>query len=294
MMDARNTGRRSGSWRGRRFGGILSGCLLVAVGGCGGGNEAGHASNPPAGRAAAGAEANRTPRGVRIDGAAPGEWTMDLAAARAVGAELKLPLFLNFSGSDWCGYCILTERTVFATEAWRTYAADNLMLVIVDFPRDASRVPEKYRARNDALANEFRVEGYPAFFVFDPVADEVIGRFGAFRDMTPESFIQLVRHAVRLSESVGGAEARDLPPAATVLYSNHVARLRAANASLMAWLKTQPAATRENRQRIDDLLASMRDMHDAVDRLLAATRADPAAAGTVAAGDSPRVDREHP
>ena len=41
------------------------------------------------------------------EGAELGKWTMDAPAAQALAKEKGKPLFVNFTGSDWCGWCKL-------------------------------------------------------------------------------------------------------------------------------------------------------------------------------------------
>ena len=38
-------------------------------------------------------------------GATLGKWTQDLDAAKKLAKEKDLPMLINFSGSDWCGWC---------------------------------------------------------------------------------------------------------------------------------------------------------------------------------------------
>ena len=51
---------------------------------------------------------------VQLEGAKLGHWTMDFDAATKLAAEKKVPLMLNFTGSDWCGWCKLMDKNVFA------------------------------------------------------------------------------------------------------------------------------------------------------------------------------------
>jgi len=122
-------------------------------------------------------------------GAEPGKWTMDFDAAKRVAAEKHLPLFLNFTGSDWCGWCKLMDREVFSQDAWKTWAAEKLMLVWIDFPSDKSLVPMGYVLRNRTLADSFGVRGYPTYILLAEDGETLLGRLGASRDATPEGFI---------------------------------------------------------------------------------------------------------
>ena len=123
-----------------------------------------------------------------IDGATVGKWTMDLDAAKQLAADKKLPILLDFSGSDWCGWCKVMEENVFTLPAWSAYATNNLIMVLLDFPNDKSLVPEKYVARNKALQTKYGVQGFPTFIVLDDDGETLLGQLGSGRDKTPASF----------------------------------------------------------------------------------------------------------
>jgi len=131
-----------------------------------------------------------------IDGATPGKWTMDLDAAKKAAAEKSLPILLDFSGSDWCGWCKLMETNVFMQAEWKAYATNSIMMVLIDSPRDKSLVPEKYLERNDALNKQFGIEGFPTFIILDNDGETELGRLGAGREKTPESFIGEIKQVL--------------------------------------------------------------------------------------------------
>ncbi len=128
-----------------------------------------------------------------LEGAVPGQWTMDLDAAKKVAAEKKLPLLLNFTGSDWCGWCKHMDKEVFSKDAWSAYATGNLMLAWIDFPQDKTLVPEKFIARNRALSEAYGIEGYPAYVVLDDDGQTKLGQLGADQEISPEKFIGAVK-----------------------------------------------------------------------------------------------------
>jgi len=126
-------------------------------------------------------------------GAVPGEWTMDFDAARKVAAEKKLPLFLNFTGSDWCMWCKHMEKEVFSKPEWQDYAKNSLMLVWIDFPQDKSLVPEKYQKRNQQLAELFQVQGYPSYIILDDNGKDQLGELQAEQQINPGMFINKLK-----------------------------------------------------------------------------------------------------
>src|SRR6478752_6234951 len=61
----------------------------------------------------ASAEPNQPPAesaAAKPEAAGIGAWTTDYPAAVKVAQERKLPLFLQFTGSDWCGWCQKMEK----------------------------------------------------------------------------------------------------------------------------------------------------------------------------------------
>ncbi len=135
------------------------------------------------------------------EGVTPGKWTMDLAAARKHAKEKKTAILINFTGSDWCGWCKLMEKNVFAQQAWRDYAKTDSVMVMIDFPRDKSLVPAKFVKRNSELKKKFKVRGYPTYVLLDDDGETVLGRLGAGRDKTAESFIAELKRLTRCRAS---------------------------------------------------------------------------------------------
>ena len=136
------------------------------------------------------------------EGAEPGKWTQDYDAAIKMAAEKGLPLMLNFTGSDWCGWCKIMDKNVFADEKdWGPYAKENLMLVTLDFPKDKSIVPEKWVHRNEKLKDKFGVRGFPTYVVLDSNGESKLGQLGASREATPKSFVQQAKGVLRFSKS---------------------------------------------------------------------------------------------
>ena len=122
-----------------------------------------------------------------VSAAEAGKWTQDYDAAMALARKEKLPVILNFTGSDWCGWCKLMQRQVFSKGEFAAWAAGRVVLVTIDFPRDQSLVPERFRTRNGTLATMYGIRGYPTYVVLD-AAGEVAGRLGASRDASVERF----------------------------------------------------------------------------------------------------------
>ena len=126
---------------------------------------------------------------IALSGATLGAWTQDYAAATNAAATDGKPVFLDFTGSDWCGWCMLMEEKVFSKQEWKDWAATNIYLVTLDFPRDKSKVPEDFQKRNRELSDQYGVRGYPTYIVLDSKGEK-LGQLGASRDATPAKFIR--------------------------------------------------------------------------------------------------------
>lgn len=203
---------------------------------------------------------------IQTEGATVGEWTMDFAAAKELAEEKQLPLFLDFTGSDWCGWCKLMQREVFAKEAWQDYAEDNLVLVTIDFPRDKSTVPEKYRERNDKLKEKYGVRGYPTYIILGPNGEEQIGQLGASREATPEMFIDQVEETLLLSD-MSIKQYVEAHPDQAKAYKAAIADYRKAQEELKSWLETRPDETEANREKLQQHISQIEEARAAIDDL---------------------------
>lgn len=114
------------------------------------------------------------------------KWHTDFAAATALAKEKKRNAFLFFTGSDWCGWCMRLDREILRMPEFTDFAADNLVLVKLDFPR-RTRLPADEAAQNQKLAQQYGVRGYPTVIMIDPEGN-VVGELG-YEEGGPGPFI---------------------------------------------------------------------------------------------------------
>jgi thioredoxin-related protein len=104
--------------------------------------------------------------------AADSTWLTDVAKAQAQAkAENKLVL-LDFTGSDWCRWCVKLKKEVFSTPEFTEYAQKNLVLVEVDFPKHKA-IPEAEKSAHKALAQKYGVRGFPTIILLDGAGKQV-------------------------------------------------------------------------------------------------------------------------
>lgn len=94
-------------------------------------------------------------------------WSTDLPTALKQAAEENKLVLVEFTGSDWCTGCIHLRRTVLEKPAFNGYVADKFVLVQVDLPLQVKKNHALY-ARNRAIADRYRVGGYPTLLVLTP------------------------------------------------------------------------------------------------------------------------------
>ena len=113
-------------------------------------------------------------------------WLTDFGAAQKKATAEKKFILLDFTGSDWCGWCMKLDGDVFATPEFREFAAKHLTLVRVDFPQHKPQ-PDSEKAQNEQLASRFQVEGFPTVVVLN--ADgQLVGTLG-YMSGGPKAFI---------------------------------------------------------------------------------------------------------
>ena len=93
-------------------------------------------------------------------------WLTDFPKAQEEAKASHKLLLLNFTGSDWCGWCMRLEAEVFSKPEFADYAKQNLVLVTVDFPR-TKPLSNEVRSQNRALAEKYGVEGFPTIVVLN-------------------------------------------------------------------------------------------------------------------------------
>ncbi len=94
------------------------------------------------------------------------KWLTSFDEAAKLSQKTKKPILANFTGSDWCGYCIRLDKTVFSKPEFAKWAKKNVVLLEVDFPRKTKLSP-KLKKQNAALQRAFGVRGYPTVWLFE-------------------------------------------------------------------------------------------------------------------------------
>ena len=104
---------------------------------------------------------------VSLSTAAGDEWMTDFEAAKQKAAAENKDLLVNFTGSDWCSWCIKLVDEVFKHDAFKKGVADNFVLVDLDFPQDKSKLDESTQKQNEMLQEKYSIQGFPTILLLD-------------------------------------------------------------------------------------------------------------------------------
>lgn len=94
------------------------------------------------------------------------KWLTDFDEAAKLSQKKNKPILANFTGSDWCGYCIKLDKSVFNTSEFKKWAKKNVILLKLDFPK-RTKLSEKLQKQNYALQKAFGVRGFPTIWLFE-------------------------------------------------------------------------------------------------------------------------------
>jgi len=124
-----------------------------------------------------------------VDPSRKARWLTKMDKAQEEAKATGLPILVLFTGTSWCSYCIKLEKQVFSEKAFKEFANQNLVLLMLDFP------PGGGGSRKDQeLQKEFGVQGYPTYFLVDG-GGQKLARGGYNDGINPELFAGWVKQA---------------------------------------------------------------------------------------------------
>ena len=114
-------------------------------------------------------------------------WLTDLSVVQAKAKEEGKPILMDFTGSDWCGWCIKLKKEVFSKPDFIDYANEHLILMTVDFP-NRKQQEESLKDQNNTLLDIYGVKAFPTIILVD-AEGKVLGETG-YRRGGPESYVE--------------------------------------------------------------------------------------------------------
>lgn len=125
-----------------------------------------------------------------VDPKRKAKWLGKMDKAQEQAKETGLPILVLFTGTSWCPYCIKLEDEVFSKSEFKTFADQNLVLLMLDFgPGGAAS-----NKRDEKLAKEYGVKGFPAYFLTDANGKQ-LARGGYHNGINPGVFADWAKKA---------------------------------------------------------------------------------------------------
>lgn len=98
-------------------------------------------------------------------------WEVDLEKAYQMSQKTGKPILANFTGSDWCGWCIRLTNSVFVKDDFKAWAEKNVILLELDYPR-RKKLPPALAKQNAKLQQALQIRGFPTVYLLDMKKDE--------------------------------------------------------------------------------------------------------------------------
>lgn len=98
--------------------------------------------------------------GIIAPAIAAGVWETNMDEAKKKASEQNKGLFIEFTGSDWCGPCIHFKKTVLSKDEFLNEVQKHFILVELDYPRQKEQRAEQ-KEHNAKYAKEYGIKGYP-------------------------------------------------------------------------------------------------------------------------------------
>ena len=171
------------------------------------------------------------------------EWMTDFEAAKARAAREGKAILVDFTGSDWCHFCIVLRRRVLDTPAFEQYGEDKFVYLEVDLPR-TTPLPKELMAQNNALVKQYGVGGFPTIMVLDEKG-HALGGFTGGMTRLPD-VIKSLEPAWQVFQHLKAAEAE--PARSAELLAAAYAQYPDSYRKHNSWLREQlEAADPENK-----------------------------------------------
>ncbi len=115
------------------------------------------------------------------------EWLTSVPKASAEAKKASRLILADFTGSDWCGWCMKLKAEVFDTPEFKDWAGKTVVLLELDFPK-TKKQDEATKKQNQAMAQKYNVRGFPTIH-FLKADGTSVGTMG-YQEGGPKAWIE--------------------------------------------------------------------------------------------------------
>lgn len=123
----------------------------------------------------------------------PKGFTDDLDGALARAKDSGKLVYVCFSGSDWCHWCVKLEEEVFSDDSFAASLTNEYELVFIDSPNDSSRLSASAKVKNPELMKKFKIRGFPSMVILDGKDGSELVRGSAYRQGGAEKYVAMLK-----------------------------------------------------------------------------------------------------
>lgn len=141
---------------------------------------------------------------------ASSSWETDWNKALEKAGKSGQPVLVDFTGSDWCPGCIYLRKNIFDTDEFAKYAADHqFVLLELDFPRTAGKMPPEQLKFHEELMRRYGVSSFPSVLLVEGDGAPYAKIVGGTR--TPGEYLKKLEAAGETRRKLKEAVAAALP-----------------------------------------------------------------------------------
>jgi len=124
-------------------------------------------------------------------------WHYNMDEAKKIARQEHKYILLNFSGSDWCGPCIMMRKQILDDSAFLKMADTALVMVNADFPRKRKdQLSAQQQSMNNALADQYNAEGKFPLTLLLNADGKVLKSWDGYPEIKPAVFAEQVRQII--------------------------------------------------------------------------------------------------
>lgn len=120
-------------------------------------------------------------------------WYHEYPLALQVAKRTGKPIFIFFTGSNWCTWCQKLQKEVLDTREFAEAMGDQFIFLELDFPRNKPQDP-KIAEQNKKLQELWGVKGFPEIIIIDK-SEKKLGNLG-YKAGGPAPFAQALNDIV--------------------------------------------------------------------------------------------------
>jgi len=107
------------------------------------------------------------------------QWLDSYEDALQLSKQTGRPILADFTGSNWCPPCKRLKQEIFETPQFKSWAAENVVLLELDFPRPNLQ-PDWIKKQNQDLSRRYEIRSYPTVLILNSEG-QVLGSQGYMR-----------------------------------------------------------------------------------------------------------------